>query len=64
MRGGKTEGEMAKTNEMLSFWRGFDPAGGKVTGRPHSFYGKRFTYGILATPLDLLNPLVIFRLDG
>lgn len=55
---------MAKTNEMLSFWRGFDPAGGKVTGRPHSFYGKRFTYGILATPLDLLKPLVIFRLDG
>ncbi|WP_260288706.1 3-isopropylmalate dehydratase small subunit [Peribacillus aracenensis] len=55
---------MAKTNEMLSFWRGFDLASGKVTGRHHSLYGERFTYGILAMPLDLLKPLVIFRLDG
>ncbi|MFY0779054.1 hypothetical protein AB1K18_01845 [Peribacillus simplex] len=49
---------MAKTNEMLSFWRGFDPASGKVTGRPHSLYGKRFTseiYMDLAAAYNILN---------
>ncbi|MCK1986242.1 MULTISPECIES: hypothetical protein [Peribacillus] len=39
----ETEEEMEKTNEMLCFWRGFDPASGKVTGRPHSPYRKSLT---------------------
>ncbi|WP_077247373.1 aconitase X swivel domain-containing protein [Pseudobacillus wudalianchiensis] len=48
--GGEAEGEIAGTNEMLSFWGGFDPASGQVIDRRHSLYGKSLASKVLAMP--------------
>jgi predicted aconitase with swiveling domain len=50
LTGGEAEGEIAGTNEMLSFWGGFDASSGIVIDRRHPLYGKSLKGKILVMP--------------
>lgn len=47
---GEAHGEVVGTNEMLSFWGGFDQTTGKIIDRHHSLCGRNITSKILAMP--------------
>lgn len=47
---GEAQGDVEGTNEMLSFWGGFDQHTGKIIDRHHSLCGRSIASKILAMP--------------
>lgn len=47
---GEVRGEIVGTNNLLSFWGGFDPATGKIIDRHHPLCGESLTGKIFVLP--------------